>query len=106
MKTSIKRLARKRRGRIDVKRVDSTTEAEIARHKAIDDADAMRDAGRFVRDLRLDLGFSQPEFARRIGVSLETIRNWEQGKRYPTGAAKALLKVLLKTPKTALAALT
>jgi len=51
------------------------------------------------------LGFSQVEFAKRINVSLDTIRNWEQGKRHPTGAAKALLKVLEKAPETALAAL-
>jgi putative transcriptional regulator len=39
-------------------------------------------------------------------VSLDTIRNWEQGKRCPTGAAKALLRVLDKAPEAALAALT
>jgi putative transcriptional regulator len=38
-------------------------------------------------------------------VSLDTIRNWEQGKRSPTGAARALLKVLDKAPKAALVAL-
>jgi hypothetical protein len=41
----------------------------------------------------------------RAYVSLDTIRNWEQGKRSPTGAAKALLKVLDKAPEAALAAL-
>jgi putative transcriptional regulator len=41
----------------------------------------------------------------RIDVSLDTIRNWEQGKRSPTGAAKSLLKVLDKAPEAALAAL-
>ena len=48
---------------------------------------------------------SKAEFATRIDVSLETIRNWEQGKRCPTGAAKALLKVLDKAPEAALSAL-
>ena len=43
--------------------------------------------------------------ASRIQVSLDTIRNWEQGKRYPTGAAKALLKILDKAPEAALLAL-
>jgi len=38
-------------------------------------------------------------------VPLDTIRNWEQGKRYPTGAARSLLKVLDRVPKAALAAL-
>lgn len=55
--------------------------------------------------VRRRLGFSQTEFAERIGVSLDTIRNWEQGKRSPTGAATALLKVLDKAPEVALAAL-
>ena len=43
--------------------------------------------------------------SRYFSVSLQTIRNWEQGKRSPTGAAKALLKVLDKAPEAALAAL-
>lgn len=45
-------------------------------------------------------------FARRIHVSFETIRNWEHGKRCPTGAARALLRVLDKVPETALRILT
>lgn len=63
------------------------------------------DAARFARRVRKRLGLSQAEFSQRIDVSLETIRNWEQGKRCPTGAAKALLKVLDKAPEAALAAL-
>ena len=92
-------------GRIDVRRVERTTEAEIARHKAQDEAEAMLDAAKFVRQLRERLGFSQTEFAARINVSLDTLRNWEQGKRSPTGAAKALLKILDRAPEAALAAL-
>lgn len=92
-------------GRIDVKRVDATTEADIAKHQAGDDANAILDAAKFARRVRRRLGFSQAGFAERIDVSLDTIRNWEQGKRCPTGAAKALLKVLDKAPEAALAAL-
>jgi len=92
-------------GRIDRARVDATTPADIARHQAADDADAMLDAAKFARRVRRRLGFTQAEFADRIDVSLDTIRNWEQGKRSPTGAAKALLKVLDKAPEAALAAL-
>lgn len=95
----------KPKGRIDKPRVDATTPADIARHKAADDAGAMRDAAKFARRVRRRLGFSQAEFAQRIDVSLDTIRNWEQGKRCPTGAAKALLKVLDRAPEAALAAL-
>ena len=72
---------------------------------AKDDAEAMQDAAKFARRVRRRLGLSQLEFSQRIDVSLETIRNWEQGKRRPTGAAKALLKVLDKAPEAALSAL-
>lgn len=96
---------RKRVGRINAAKVDATTESDIATHMAKDEALSMQDAAKFARRVRRRLGFSQSEFAMRIDVSLETIRNWEQGKRSPTGAAKALLKVLDKAPEAALAAL-
>ena len=56
-------------------------------------------------ECRESLGLTQMEFSQRIEVSLDTIRNWEQGKRRPKGAAKALLKVLDKSPESALLAL-
>ncbi len=105
MKIDVQNPAAKPVGRINAKRVDATTESEIARHQAEDDANAMNDAAKFARRVRRRLGFSQAEFAQRIDVSLDTIRNWEQGKRCPTGAAKALLKVLDKAPEAALTAL-
>lgn len=92
-------------GRIDPARVDATTEKDITLHQATDEAAAMQDAAKFARRVRKRLGLSQAEFSQRIDVSLDTIRNWEQGKRRPTGAAKALLKVLDKAPEAALAAL-
>lgn len=92
-------------GWIDHAGVDATTEEDIARQAAADEAETMQDAARFARRVRKRLGLSQAEFSERIDVSLETIRNWEQGKRCPTGAAKALLKVLDKAPEAALAAL-
>lgn len=92
-------------GRIDALRVDATTEADIAAQLTADEADALLDAAKFTRRVRKRLGLSQVEFSQRIEVSLETIRNWEQGKRRPTGAAKALLKVLDRAPEAALAAL-
>lgn len=92
-------------GRIDPARVNATTEKDIAIHQAADDAEAMQDAAKYARRVRMRLGLSQAEFSQRIDVSLDTIRNWEQGKRCPTGAAKALLKVLDKAPEAALAAL-
>ena len=67
-----------------------------------DEAEAMQDMARYARRIRRRLGLTQVEFARRIDVPHETIRNWEQGKRCPTGSAKTLLRVLDKAPETAL----
>jgi len=92
-------------GRIDTDRVDATTEEEIAHQKAADKAEAIQDAARFARRVRKRLGLTQAEFSLRIGVSVDTIRNWEQGKRRPTGAAQSLLKILNKAPESSLAAL-
>jgi len=92
-------------GRIDAARVDATTEADIARHIAADTAEAARDAGRYVRQVRRRLGLTQVEFATRIEVPLETLRHWERGTRCPSGAECALLRVLERAPEAALAAL-
>ena len=51
-----------------------------------------------------DIGSDQTMLSPRA-ATLDTIRNWEQGKRHPTGAARALLKVLDRVPKAALGAL-
>jgi putative transcriptional regulator len=92
-------------GRIDTARVDATTESEIQAHIAEDEKEAMLDAAKFTRRVRKRLGLSQTEFSARIEVSVETIRNWEQGRRYPTGAAKTLLKILDRVPEASLSAL-
>ena len=52
-----------------------------------------------VRGVRAKLGASQTEFALMIGVSVATLRNWEQGRRTPDGPALALLRVAAKNPK-------
>lgn len=93
------------RGRVNKNRLDATSEKDIGLQMAKDDEEAMQDAAKFARRVRRRLGLSQLEFSHRIDVSLETIRNWEQGKRRPTGAAKALLKILDKAPEAALSAL-
>ncbi|HYM20762.1 MAG TPA: NadS family protein [Candidatus Kapabacteria bacterium] len=51
--------------------------------------------------LRKRLGASQTEFASMIHVSVGTLRNWEQGRRSPTGPAKALLALVAAMPKQA-----
>jgi putative transcriptional regulator len=58
-----------------------------------------------VRDLRRRARLTQQEFAARLGVPVETIRNWEQGKRMPRGPARALLAVIAHAPETVFEAL-
>jgi putative transcriptional regulator len=58
-----------------------------------------------VRELRRRARLTQAEFAAKLGVPLETIRNWEQGKRAPRGPARALLTVIAREPDMVFAAL-
>ncbi len=58
-----------------------------------------------VKAIRKRLHVSQTQFATLIGVSPATLRNWEQGRTYPEGAARVLLKVAAKRPQSILEAL-
>jgi putative transcriptional regulator len=58
-----------------------------------------------VRAIRASLDKSQTEFAMMIGVSVATLRNWEQGRRVPDGPAQALLRVAAQNPEAVAAAL-
>ena len=58
-----------------------------------------------VKAVRTGLGQTQEEFALMIGVSVATLRNWEQGRRQPEGPALALLRVTARNPKAVAAAL-
>jgi putative transcriptional regulator len=51
-----------------------------------------------VKKIRATLHQSQAEFALMIGVSVATLRNWEQGRRVPEGPARALLLVAARNP--------
>ena len=59
----------------------------------------------YAKGIRARTKLTQAEFAARIGVPIETVRNWEQGKRSPRGPARALLKVIDKAPQVAFAVL-
>lgn len=50
------------------------------------------------------LGLSQTQFATLLGISEDTLQNWEQGRRRPTGPAKVLLKVAARHPRVILEA--
>ena len=84
--------------------------------KSIDEARAIRVGKRTpsrvitfnpleVKAIRKRLHVSQTQFAHLIGVSAATLRNWEQGRTYPEGAARALLKIAAHRPDAVLATL-
>lgn len=58
-----------------------------------------------VKEIRQATGLSQARFAAVIDVQLGTLRNWEQGRREPTGPAKALLRAIHNDPEHVLRAL-
>lgn len=58
-----------------------------------------------IKEIRKATGLSQAKFAAIIDVQLGTLRNWEQGRREPTGPAKALLKAIHNDPVHVLSAL-
>jgi putative transcriptional regulator len=55
-----------------------------------------------VRSLRERYGLSQPKFAALLGISVGTLRNWEQGRRKPEGSARVLLRIAAKHPDAVL----
>jgi putative transcriptional regulator len=61
-------------------------------------------SGRFetgddVAALRRFVGLTQSQFARAMGISVHTLRNWEQGRRRPDGPAVALLRIAARHPR-------
>jgi len=107
------------KARIHRKRVAATGEAAIARHAAEDgtataaaDFEAAFKKGRLrvmtpldVASIRAKTGLSQDRFARAFRISPHTLRNWEQGRRFPEGPARALLLAIDRDPKALMRAL-
>lgn len=101
----------KRRGRwgrvtptADLARIDATTDEEIAVQEAEDEAEAARDSAAWARRVRRRTGLSQTEFARRIGTSALTVRQWERDG-VPHGPVGTLLRLIDRAPDVAMAIL-
>ncbi|HMN46622.1 MAG TPA: NadS family protein [Povalibacter sp.] len=77
---------------------------EIARGKRMPSRQTRVDAVS-VRAVRALTHLSQPKFALILGVDVGTLRNWEQGRREPTGPAKALLRAIQNDPANVMKAL-
>lgn len=87
----------------DLKR--SLKEAAAIRHGKLTPGHVTEIAAPDAKSIRAKVGLSQIEFAQLIGVKVATLRNWEQHRRQPTGAAAALLTIVEKEPDAALRAL-
>ncbi len=59
-----------------------------------------------VIEARRSTGLSQAEFASALGISKRTLQEWEQGRRAPSGAAQALIRIARKHPAIVRDALT
>ena len=109
------------RARLDWRRVDATTDAEIDRQAAAaPDTAPVFTAAEFVaagrriapeaiedvRALRSRLGLSQEAFAARFGFSVDAVRQYESHRRTPTGPARTLLRVIAREPDAVTWALT
>jgi putative transcriptional regulator len=55
-----------------------------------------------IKDIRDGFGLTQEQFAALLGISVRTLRNWEQGRRVPEGPARVLLQVAAKHPDAVL----
>jgi putative transcriptional regulator len=86
--------------------------------QAIEDGDAWTDEGLAdaeavypppspdqARALRARLGLTQTQFARRFGFTLDTVQQYEQGRRRPSGPASTLLRVIESDPEAVVRAL-
>jgi putative transcriptional regulator len=58
-----------------------------------------------IKQIREELGLSQSEFARRYGLNLRSLQEWEQGRRQPESAVRAYLIVIRQDPSAVAAAL-
>jgi len=61
--------------------------------------DGRFETGEDIVAVRRFVGLSQVRFAEALGISVHTLRNWEQGRRRPEGPALALLRIAARHPK-------
>lgn len=57
------------------------------------------ESGEDIAALRRFVGLTQAQFAQATGISVHTLRNWEQGRRHPEGPAIALLRIAARHPR-------
>jgi putative transcriptional regulator len=94
-------------GQTDWAQLEAMTPEE-AHQNALDDPDAQPLTPELLRrlrrvpnpkEMRMRMGLTQEQFARRFEIALGTLRDWEQGARILDSTAKAYLRVIEKNPE-------
>jgi putative transcriptional regulator len=88
-----------------VRRLREQRRRRIARLVGLGAQRPAADATLDVREIRAITGLSQVKFAELLSIEVATLRNWEQGRREPTGPARALLRAIRKDPMAVIRAL-
>jgi putative transcriptional regulator len=87
------------------------TPAETLEHKLLQSVREMKAGQRAratpvelneVAEARYRTGLSQAQFAQLLGISKRTLQDWEQGRRSPSGAARALIRIAKRNPEAIL----
>ena len=83
--------------------IPELTEEQLARaipaHTRKRLIDGQIESGEDIAALRRFVGLTQMQFAQAMGISVHTLRNWEQGRRHPEGPAIALLRIAARHPR-------
>lgn len=87
----------------DTTELPELTEQDFSRAISADKrrrlAQGVFESGEDVATLRKFIGLSQSQLAQAMGISVHTLRNWEQGRRKPEGPALALLRIAARHPR-------
>ena len=103
VKKTLAQIRREGGGTVDRRRVRAMSDADIDRQIAAD-PDVAPDVSRLgaplpdVKAIRAHLRMTQATFARRLGIPVATVRNWEQRRTVPDPAAVALLTIIERMP--------
>lgn len=85
--------------------MDVFTELSESLREAIEIKNGQREPGRVttysptvVSEIQEQLGVTQAEFAKTLGVSLESVKSWEIGRRHPSGLAARVVGAMHESP--------
>jgi len=81
------------------RRADGGVRRRIVLPDGTVEKDQVIPAGDWAQIARAGTGLSQAQFAKRIGVSVRTLQEWEQGRKRPSGPAAALLRIVASRPE-------